>query len=68
MGNTADITKASKTLEKLEAKLTRVQSRKDAAVAKATAKAEKVYAEKVVAAQTDVDNARQALQTLAASA
>jgi hypothetical protein len=68
MGNTADITKASKTLEKLEAKLTRVQSRKDAAVAKATAKAEKVYAEKVVAAQTDVDNARKALQTLAASA
>jgi hypothetical protein len=68
MGNTADITKASKTLEKLEAKLTRVQSRKDAAVAKATAKAEKVYAEKVVAAQTAADKASAELQKLVTAA
>jgi len=39
MGTTADITKASKSLEKLEAKLARVQSRKNTAIAKATTKA-----------------------------
>ena len=68
MSTTSDITKASKSLEKAEAKFARVQSRRDAAVAKATKKAEEKYDLKVVDATKAIDAARVKLQELAANA
>lgn len=66
--STQDITNAAKELTKLEGKLERIQARSEAAIAKATEKATKVYAEKVAAAQTAVTAAKLNLQSLAAAA
>ncbi len=63
-----EITKAARNLATAERKLTRVQGNEAAAVAKATAKATKKYAEKVVAAQADVDTAKSALVRLVSAA
>lgn len=68
MGEVSAITKAAKELDKFERKLVKVETSKTAAVAKATAKAEKKYDEKIIAAQEEVAGARKTLTELVAKA
>jgi len=66
--DTIAITKATKNLEKLERKLTKVSDNADAAVAKATAKAKNAQEGKVTAAKAAVIEAKKALTDLVKAA
>ncbi len=65
---TSEITKAAKKLATQEKKLAKLKSNEGAAVAKATAKAQAKYSDKIIAAQKDVSDAKATLQELVAAA
>ncbi len=68
MGTTQEITKAAKTLASAEKRLAKLKNNEEAAVAKATAKAQAKYSDKILAAQKEVSEEKTALQSIVATA